>query len=113
MEVLCGFCVVWLLLCGSVALLCGSVVLCGQFGVAVVWYCCVTFVWCGFCAAEWCHCQLCGNYLGHRTLHLTLTSPISLQSDDGDDYHYVLYIFDIGVEYFSRIQKSYDHGGCW
>ena len=83
-AVLCGICVVWLLLCGSVALLCGSVVLCGQFGVAVVWYCCVTFVWCGFCAAEWCHCQLCGNYLGHRTLHLTLTSPIRLESDEDD-----------------------------
>ena len=33
-------------------------------------------------------CQLCGNYLGHRTLHLTLTSPIRLQSNhyhDEDD----------------------------
>ena len=30
-------------------------------------------------------CQLCGNYLGHRTLHLTLTSPIRLRSSDYDD----------------------------
>ena len=30
-------------------------------------------------------CQLCGNYLGHRTLHLTLTSPIRLRSSDDDD----------------------------
>ena len=34
--------------------------------------------------------QLCGNYLGHRTLHLTLTSPIRLQRNhhhDEDDLY--------------------------
>ena len=45
---------------------------------------CFSCVWQG--PTVW--CQLCGNYLGHRTLHLTLTSPIRLQSNhyhDEDD----------------------------
>ena len=73
-------------------LVCGSQQWCGFVLWCVfcfyVWHCCV--VWCAFmcgscvllCVAG--RCQLCGNYLGHRTLHLTVTSPIRLESDDDD-----------------------------